>query len=114
MRLPLEQGLWTAGAPSRFVLLMLIRLYRATLSGLMAGRCRFYPSCSSYAEQAIRNSGATRGLALAVWRLLRCSPLTEGGVDHPPRGRRLPTGPVYDASIHGSAGNGGSQEGAAA
>jgi putative membrane protein insertion efficiency factor len=107
MRRAVERGLWIAGAPARFVLLTPIRFYRATLSGLVGGRCRFYPSCSSYAEVAIRDSGAVRGLALTVWRVLRCSPLSKGGVDHPPRGRSV-GGPasVYDASIQLASGRG--------
>jgi putative membrane protein insertion efficiency factor len=107
MRRAVERGLWIAGAPVRLVLLAPIRVYQATLSGLVGGRCRFYPSCSSYAEVAIRDSGAVRGLALTVWRVLRCSPLSEGGVDHPPRGRSV-GGPrsMYDASIHGPSGRG--------
>ncbi len=66
----------------------LIRLYRATLGGLVGGQCRFYPSCSRYAEEAIRVHGATKGTLMAVWRVLRCGPFTQGGVDAvrpPPR-----------------------------
>jgi putative membrane protein insertion efficiency factor len=61
---------------------MSIRLYRATLSGLLGGQCRFYPSCSHYAEDAIRVHGAIRGSALATWRVLRCNPFGEGGLEH--------------------------------
>ena len=45
---------WKAGAPARLALLGLIRLYRVTLSGWLGGQCRFYPTCSHYAEDAIR------------------------------------------------------------
>jgi putative membrane protein insertion efficiency factor len=76
--------LWVAGWPLRSTLVMLIRLYRATLSGLLGGQCRFHPSCSAYAEEAIGEVGVIRGLPLSVWRVLRCSPLSAGGVDHPP------------------------------
>jgi putative membrane protein insertion efficiency factor len=72
------------------VLLALIAVYRVALSPFAGGHCRFYPSCSAYAEQAIRNTGAVRGLGLTAWRILRCSPLSAGGIDHPP-------GPMYDA-----------------
>ena len=85
---------WAAGAPVRAVLLALIRVYRLTLGVVIGGQCRFYPSCSEYAEQAIRGQGAVRGSMLAVWRVLRCSPLTAGGVDHPPPAR------TYDVNIH--------------
>ena len=72
------------GAPLRLAMLGLIALYRATLGPLLAGRCRFHPSCSAYAAEAVRIHGAVRGGALAVWRLLRCSPLTAGGIDPVP------------------------------
>ena len=97
---------WAAGVPARVFLIGAIHVYRATLGLLLGGRCRFYPSCSSYAEQAIRQCGAARGLALSIWRVLRCSPLSKGGVDHPPapkdRGgaRRGPGPGQYEAIIH--------------
>ena len=77
--------MWRAGGLARWVLIGLIRVYRLSLAGLMGGQCRFHPSCSHYAEEAIRNVGALRGLALSAWRVLRCSPLSAGGVDRPPR-----------------------------
>jgi putative membrane protein insertion efficiency factor len=73
-----------AGGPVRLLLLGLIRVYRITLGQLVGGGCRFYPSCSAYAEEAIRNTGAIRGSLLSVWRVARCSPLSKGGVEHPP------------------------------
>jgi putative membrane protein insertion efficiency factor len=78
--------LWLAGAPVRVALVALIRVYRFTLSGWLGGQCRFYPSCSHYAEDAVRIHGAARGTAMAAWRIARCGPFTAGGVDHvPPR-----------------------------
>ena len=62
----------------------LIRVYRATLSGWLGGQCRFYPTCSHYAEEAIRQRGALKGTALAAWRVLRCNPFGAGGIDHVP------------------------------
>ena len=56
--------------------------YRRFISPLFASRCRYYPSCSSYAEQSIRELGAVRGSVLAAWRLLRCNPFSNGGIDH--------------------------------
>jgi putative membrane protein insertion efficiency factor len=88
---------WRAGWPARFILAGLIRLYRATLGSVLGGGCRFYPSCSSYAEHAIREVGVIRGSLLAVWRMLRCSPLTAGGVDLPPGW--WPSASRYDADI---------------
>lgn len=79
---------WIVGAPSRAVLLGAIRVYRLTLSGWLGGQCRFYPTCSRYAEDAIRTHGALRGSALAVWRILRCNPFGKGGVEHVPPSRR--------------------------
>jgi putative membrane protein insertion efficiency factor len=77
------------GAPSRALLIGLVRGYRATLSGWLGGQCRFYPSCSVYAEQAIRGRGALVGSALAVWRVLRCNPFGRGGVEHVPEHRAV-------------------------
>jgi putative membrane protein insertion efficiency factor len=71
-------------SPLARVLIGAVRLYRATLSGWLGGRCKYYPSCSAYAEEAFRVHGAVRGLALASWRLLRCNPYSRGGVDHVP------------------------------
>jgi uncharacterized protein len=87
MRAGLFRALWIAGWPARSALLVLIRGYRLTIGQVVGGNCRFYPSCSAYAERAVRDCGAVRGTALTVWRVVRCSPLTKGGVDHPPHGR---------------------------
>ena len=85
MRL-LRAAAWTAGAPLRGSLVALIRLYRYLLSGSLGGQCMFHPSCSHYAEEAIRVHGAFRGTLLATWRILRCGPFTDGGLDAvPPR-----------------------------
>ncbi|HKZ33153.1 MAG TPA: membrane protein insertion efficiency factor YidD [Vicinamibacteria bacterium] len=54
------------------------------LSPLLGGHCRFWPSCSAYAEEAIRRHGARRGAALALARLLRCQPFHRGGIDPVP------------------------------
>jgi len=92
--------LWAIGAPARLSLIGLIRLYRITLSGWLGGQCRFYPSCSHYAEDAVRLHGALRGSVMAAWRIARCGPFTEGGVDHvaPPRRYRK-----YDHVLQSSA-----------
>ncbi len=66
------------------LLLAAIRMYRRTISPLMAPRCRFYPSCSTYALEAIDRYGAARGTVFAVRRLLRCHPLHPGGYDPVP------------------------------
>lgn len=57
-------------------------LYRRFVSPLLAPRCRYYPTCSHYAQDAVRQYGAVRGSLLAGWRLLRCNPLSDGGFDY--------------------------------
>jgi putative membrane protein insertion efficiency factor len=91
-----HRALRTAGTPVRALEIGFIRLYRATLSGWLGGQCRFYPSCSQYAEDAIRERGAVEGTALAAWRILRCNPFGRGGID------RIRGGDEYEAVIHGA------------
>ena len=59
-----------------------IRFYRRAISPGMPSRCKYHPSCSAYAVEAIRSHGVLRGGVLAAWRLLRCNPWSRGGVDH--------------------------------
>jgi putative membrane protein insertion efficiency factor len=68
----------------RTVLVLFIRVYQRLVSPLIGPRCRFYPSCSQYAAEAIQKHGAIRGIALALARLMRCHPWHPGGVDHVP------------------------------
>lgn len=86
-------GVVISNRPSLLVWLLLVPIwiYQKTLSPLIpaifgpnAG-CRFYPSCSHYAAEALRVHGPWRGLALAVWRVLRCTPLSKGGIDPVPK-----------------------------
>jgi putative membrane protein insertion efficiency factor len=65
----------------RVALLAPIRVYQRTFSLALGNRCKYYPSCSEYAAQAIERFGILRGLALAGWRLLRCNPWSHGGFD---------------------------------
>ena len=58
-----------------------IRGYRRFVSPLLSARCKFAPTCSAYAVEAIERYGILRGLVLAGWRLLRCNPLSHGGWD---------------------------------
>ena len=61
-----------------------VRLYQLSLGFWFGGRCRFYPSCSHYGYEALREHGAVRGLWLTVCRVGKCHPLHEGGVDPVP------------------------------
>ena len=58
--------------------------YRRYVSPALPARCRFYPSCSAYAQEALARHGAWRGTGLAIWRLLRCHPFHPGGYDPVP------------------------------
>jgi hypothetical protein len=58
-----------------------VRLYQRVISPALPQRCKYHPSCSTYAVQAIRRYGILRGLVLAGWRLLRCNPWSHGGHD---------------------------------
>ncbi|MDO5697288.1 MAG: membrane protein insertion efficiency factor YidD [Dermatophilus congolensis] len=67
--------------------LVLIKAYQLLISPILPQSCRFYPSCSAYAAEAIRRYGPLRGGLMAARRLGRCHPWNPGGVDHvPPRG----------------------------
>ncbi len=67
------------------VFIYLIKLYRKYISPLK-GRptCKFYPTCSQYAIDAIEKYGIFKGMLLAIWRILRCNPFSEGGFDPVP------------------------------
>ena len=65
-----------------------VHAYRAVVSPLLGPRCKYHPTCSRYALDAIREVGVLRGAILAAWRLLRCNPWSHGGVDHV-RDRRI-------------------------
>ena len=65
-----------------------VHAYRAVVSPLIGPRCKYHPTCSRYALDAIQEVGVVRGLILAAWRLLRCNPWSHGGVDHV-RDRRI-------------------------
>ena len=58
-----------------------VRLYQRVISPALPQRCKYHPSCSAYALQAIRSYGILRGVVLAAWRLLRCNPWSHGGFD---------------------------------
>jgi uncharacterized protein len=66
------------------ILVALIRLYQMTLSGLLGGHCRFYPSCSAYCIEALQKHGAWQGAGMGIKRICRCHPWHEGGYDPVP------------------------------
>lgn len=66
------------------LLILMIQAYRLVLSPLLGPRCRFHPTCSAYAIEAIRLHGALRGSALAARRIVRCHPMNPGGIDPVP------------------------------
>ena len=72
-----------------------VRLYQWTLRPLLGGNCRYHPSCSDYAVEALAAHGAWRGSLLAAGRILRCNPWSAGGYD-----------PVPPGSSHGTGANG--------
>lgn len=77
-------------SPLAVPFIALIGLYRRWVSPALPPRCRFYPSCSAYAVEALEVHGLFKGSALTVWRLLRCAPWHPGGVDPvPPRRCRV-------------------------
>lgn len=93
----------------RTVLVALLRAYRFAISPLYGQVCRYYPTCSAYALEAVQTHGAARGSWLAARRVCRCHPWAAGGVDPvpPPRGRadtsedaqHLPEPPVAPAAV---------------
>jgi len=87
-------------------LVVLVRLYQVTVSPLLGPCCRYAPSCSAYAIEALRRHGAVRGTLLASWRILRCHPLAEGGYDPVPE-RRQPAGTEPRAEARGDVGAAG-------
>ncbi len=67
----------------RKTLIHLIKVYQRFISPLLPPSCRFYPTCSSYAIEAIEKYGVIKGGFKAAWRVLRCNPLNKGGIDYP-------------------------------
>jgi len=78
-----------------------IGAYQRWISRAVPRRCRYEPTCSAYAVEAIERFGALRGTILAAWRLLRCNPFSHGGFDPVPKRFTLRVGPIDPAVHHG-------------
>lgn len=71
------------------LLVTLVRFYQQTLHGFFGyGSCRFTPTCSQYMIEALETHGPFRGLALGIWRILRCNPFSRGGYDPVPASKK--------------------------
>lgn len=68
----------------KFLLLLILRFYRKVISPYLGNNCRFHPTCSVYAMQAIEKYGAMKGSWLAIKRIGKCHPLHPGGIDEVP------------------------------
>ncbi|MGI8460714.1 MAG: membrane protein insertion efficiency factor YidD [Solirubrobacterales bacterium] len=78
-----------------------VRFYRRFVTPALPARCKYHPSCSAYAVEAVRKLGPFRGAIVAAWRLARCNPWSNGGYD-PIAGRRLFRDPDADQGSHSS------------
>jgi len=67
----------------KILLIKTISLYRLIASPFLGKHCRFLPTCSEYTQLAVEKHGALKGSALSFWRVMRCNPLSKGGVDLP-------------------------------
>jgi len=81
-----------------------LAVYHRWISPAFPRRCRYEPTCSAYAGQAVRRFGLLKGLVLAAWRLLRCNPFSHGGFDPVPERFTLRTRPVDPTAYHGEVG----------
>lgn len=82
---PLAAALLTILLVPRNLGVALLKIYRAVISPLYGDVCRYHPSCSRYALEAVQQSGLVIGFALALYRVVRCNPWSRGGVDDPPQ-----------------------------
>jgi putative membrane protein insertion efficiency factor len=81
---PDSDGAKRARAVMIFLPVFMIRTYQVIIRPLLIGSCKFYPSCSEYAVEALQTHGLGRGFALAVRRVCRCHPFSPGGIDPVP------------------------------
>lgn len=71
----------------RNIAIAIMKAYRLVISPMYGQVCRYYPTCSRYSMEAYQQRGFVLGLALTIWRLLRCNPLSSGGIDDVPAAR---------------------------
>lgn len=84
----------------RLFVIAAIEFYRCWISPLKRmPTCKYYPTCSQYAIQAVSEWGVFVGGALSLWRILRCNPFSRGGIDYVPRRRKQNESPVYGGII---------------
>lgn len=93
-RLSVARFLWFLPRNAAIAVML---LYRMAISPLYGNVCRYHPSCSSYSLQAYQQRGLLLGLALTLYRLVRCNPFTPGGIDDVPRSRTH----TYTLNTHG-------------
>ncbi|MCP1503670.1 putative membrane protein insertion efficiency factor [Curtobacterium herbarum] len=85
----MNRFLWVVALLPRNACVVVLRAYRAVISPLYGNVCRYHPSCSRYALEAIQQYGVVRGSAMGAWRIARCNPWAAGGIDDV-RERRRP------------------------
>lgn len=95
-RNPWTRLAWVVSLLPRNACVVVLRAYRAVISPLYGNVCRYHPSCSRYALEAIQQYGVVRGSAMGAWRIARCNPWAAGGIDDV-RARRRP----YDVNRFG-------------
>jgi uncharacterized protein len=84
----MNRTLWTIALLPRNACVVVLRAYRAVISPLYGNVCRYHPSCSRYALEAIQQYGVVAGSAMGAWRIVRCNPWAAGGIDDVPTRRR--------------------------
>ncbi len=86
----------------KFMLMLLLRIYKTGISPMLGQHCRFYPSCSDYAQEAIAAHGAAKGSLLTVRRLCKCHPWHAGGIDLVPTNTPSVAKPDHEMRQHHS------------
>ena len=81
----------------KYILIFILRGYQKLISPYFAPRCKYYPTCSQYSIDAIREYGSIRGVFMMAWRLVRCNPFSHGGVDYAVK--KVKSGPMTKAGI---------------